>query len=483
MKSILNPHALLLLGTLAAFTTEAKPVKSLKFIVPASPIEKHIKAENEEIIKLARAAYVYGLPIVLTDFTRQVSGVPNNVFVHGHKFPDHTSRLVVAPNNDTNYSSAFLDLGDDAVVVTIPDTKDRYFVVPLMDAWTNVFASFGKRNTGTHAQTYVITGPHWHGTIPAGLPEVKSPTDLVWIIGRIQVNSPEDQINFVSPIQDQFKLTLLSDWGKTNAASVKNTTHYSVDLPEIKEVQSHQLTAVQAVKQIPVDRFFNYLNQLLVKNPGLPADSATLAKLAKIGIKPGGKFDLNDFDKETQDALKNVPNEIYQAFDNIKASADFKPRNGTQLGHYGTDYLTRAAVAYKGLGALPPEEATYIAYNTDDANTPLNGSTTNYVIHFEAGKLPPAKAFWSLTMYDKDRYLSDNPIRRYAIGDRNKLKFNADGSLDIYLQHNDPGADKQSNWLPAPADSFNVILRIYVPTDEYLHDKNTWVNPPIKKQG
>jgi len=482
MKNLLKISPLLLLGSIPAINSHAKTYHPTKFTTPANPVHKYTRAENEEIIKLAKAAYVYGLPVILTDLTRQVSSVPNNVFIHGHKFPDHTSRLVVAPNNDTNYSSAFLDLGDDAVVLTIPDTKDRYFVVPLMDAWTNVFTSFGKRTTGTHAQTYVITGPHWHGTIPNGLQEVKSPTDLVWIIGRIQVNSPEDQLSFVSPIQDQFKLTLLSDWGKTGATSAKKTTHYDEVAPEIKAVQAHQLTVVQAVKQLPIDRYFNYLNALLVKNPGLAADSGILQRLAKIGVKPGGKFDLNNFDKDTQEALKNVPNEIYAAFDNAKANADFKPQNGTQIGHYGTDYLTRAVVAYKGLGALPPEEATYIAYNADADKTPLNGNN-NYVIHFEAGKLPPAKAFWSLTMYDKDRYLSDNPIRRYAIGDRNKLKFNADGSLDIYLQHADPGADKQSNWLPAPADSFNVILRIYVPTDEYLHDKTTWVNPPIKKQG
>lgn len=477
---IFKKHSLLLLGVLVAFSSVAKTNKHLKFTVPASLIEKRIKDEDEEVIKLAKAAYIYGLPIVLTDFTRQVSGIANNVFVYGHKFPDHTSRLVVAPNNDTNYSSAFLDLGNDAVVLTIPDTKDRYFVVPLMDAWTNVFASFGKRNTGTHAQTYVITGPHWHGTIPAGLQQVKSPTDLVWIIGRIQVNSPEDQANFVSPIQDQFKISLLSDLGKPNATASKQTTRYDVVQPEIKEVQSHQLTAVQAVKQIPIDRFFNYLNALLVKNPGLPADSALLKRLAKIGIKAGGKFDLNDFDKVTQEAIKNVPNEIYTAFDNVKATADFKPKNGTQIGHYGADYLTRAAVAYKGLGALPPEEAIYIGYNADENKDLLNGSN-NYVIHFAAGKLPPAKAFWSLTMYDKDRYLTDNPIRRYAIGDRNKLKFNQDGSLDIYVQHNDPGAEKESNWLPAPADSFNVTLRIYVPTDEYLNNRSSWVNPPLIK--
>lgn len=440
------------------------------------------KLSKDEAIKKAKAAYIYGLPIVLTDFTRLASGSANNVFVHGHKFPDHTSRLVVAPNNDTNYSSAFLDLGDDAVVLTIPDTKERYFVVPLMDAWTNVFASFGKRTTGTHAQTYVITGPHWKGTIPDGLKEVKSPTDLVWIIGRIQVNSSDDQVNFVSKIQDQFKLTLLSEWGKEAVAPARKATIYTSDLPQLNAVKSHRLTVVQAVKQTPVEVFFNYLDELLVKNPGSAADSAALKSFADIGIKPGAKFDLNGFDPETQAALKNIPDQIYEAFENSprKATGDFKPQSGAKIGNYKTDYLTRAVVAYKGLGALPPEEATYIGYSEDANNEPLDGKN-KYVIHFDSGKLPPARAFWSLTLYDKDRYLTDNPIRRYAIGDRNPLKFNADSSLDIYVQHDDPGKEKEANWLPAPADAFNVTLRIYVPTDNYLADKSSWVNPPLTK--
>lgn len=450
------------------------------FLLPVLAVKAQ-QLTRDEIVKRAKAAYIYGLPIVLTDFTRLASGLPNNYFAHGHKFPDPTSRLVVAPNNDTNYSSAFLDLGDDAVVLTIPDTKDRYFVVPLMDAWTNVFASFGKRTTGTHAQTYVITGPHWHGTIPDGLKEVKSPTDLVWIIGRIQVNSPDDQVNFVSKIQDQFKLTLLSDYGKDTHTPLK-ITKYSTDLPQLKAVQAHQVTAVKAVKELPVENFFNYLNELLVKNPALEADSAALKSFAAIGIKPGAKFDLGSFDAATQEALKNVPADVYKAFDGTsrKDIDDFKPANGAKVGNYKTDYILRAIVAYKGLGALIPEEATYIGYADDAAKAPLDGNN-KYVIHFEKNKLPPARAFWSLTLYDKDRYLTANSIKRYAIGDRNPLKFNADGSLDIYIQHDSPGADKENNWLPAPLESFNVTLRIYVPADSYLADKSTWVNPPIKK--
>lgn len=440
-----------------------------------------INLSKEQVLKIAKDAYLYGLPVVFTDFTRQASGQLSNIFSHGHKFPDHTSRWVVAPNNDTNYSSAFLDLGEDAIVLNIPDTKGRYFVVPLMDAWTNVFASFGKRNTGTQAQKYLITGPKWKGIVPAGLKQVKSPTDLVWVIGRIQVNSTEDQANFVSKIQDQFTLTTLKNYGK-NSISKAGTpaVTYKTPLP-LKAVQNHEFTVVKAIQTLPIVAYFNYLNELLVKNPPLPADAPVIAEFKKIGIQAGGKFDLTAFDQQTQDALNALPGQVYKAFDVTRQSVEnAKPANGAKIGDYKTDYTLRAIVAYKGLGALTPEEATYIGYNTDADKNPLNGKNT-YVIHFEKGKLPPSTAFWSLTMYDQERYLVDNPIRRYAIGDRNPLKYNTDGSLDIYIQHEKPGTEKESNWLPAPDADFNVTLRIYVPKEAYLKDKNTWANPPLKK--
>ncbi|MXV51892.1 DUF1254 domain-containing protein [Pedobacter sp. HMF7647] len=436
---------------------------------------------QEEVIKLATEAYIYGLPLVFTDFTRQAGQAKNNVFNHGHKFPDHTSRWVVAPNNDTNYSSAFLDLGDDAIVLNIPDTKERYYVVPLMDAWTNVFASFGKRTTGTKPQQYLITGPKWKGIVPGGLKEVKSPTDLVWIIGRIQVNSPDDQVNFVSKIQDQFTITKLADWGKQHTSQEKITT-YEHTPAIITEVKSKQVNLVQAIKKISITGYFNYLNDLLVKNPPLPADKELLSKIEQIGIKPGGLFNLAAFDAETQAKLNALPAQIYATFDSggNQLSAISSKGKG-KIGDYGTDFLLRARVAYGGLGALTPEEATYIGYSTDADKEKLSGEN-KYVVHFGKGKLPPSTAFWSLTMYGTDRYLVDNPIKRYAIGDRNPLKFNADGSLDIYVQHDNPGKEKENNWLPAPAEGFNVVLRIYVPTKQYLSDHSTWPTPPLQKQ-
>jgi hypothetical protein len=465
-----------------------KRIKYFSLIVATAVLSMSFTPDNKtadskaSIIKTATDAYIYGLSLVFTDITRLAAAVSSNVYSHSRKFPDHTSRLVVRPNNDTNYSSAFLDLGDDAVVLTIPDTKDRYYVLPLMDAWTNVFKSFGKRTTGTKAQTYVITGPHWKGIIPKGLAEVKSPTDLVWIIGRIQVNNPEDQANFVSKLQDEFKITLLSQWGKQNVSTPKSAKQYEVVATAVASVQRHEKTVVQAVKNLTIEDYFNYINQLLIKNPGLSADSSVLRKFAAIGIKPGTHFSIQDFDQDVQDSLKLIPQRVFTQLDQVKGFLKSKSNDKPDLtiGNYGVDYTKRAIVAYVGLGALNAEEAVYPGYTVDSENHNLTGNN-KYSIHFEKGKLPPARAFWSLTLYDKDGYLAENAIRRYAIGDRNALKFNKDGSLDLYIQNANPGSDKENNWLPAPADEFSLALRIYWPTEDYLHKDGAWIKPALQK--
>lgn len=444
-----------------------------------------LHSNDESAIAAAKEAYIFGLPLVLTDLTRLVGTFgtrTSNQFNHSKAFPDHTFKAVVRPNNDTLYSSAFLDLGAEPIVLDIPDTQDRYAVFPLEDAWTNIFASFGKRNTGTKAQRYVITGPKWQGKLPKGIEEVKAPTDLVWIIGRIQVNSPEDGKNFVSKLQEGLKLTPLSQLGKkepvtSNAVSVT----YSVESTEAAQVLKTKRNVVEALKKLSVEEYFTYLNELLVKNPAFEADKAVLAKFAKIGIKAGEKFSLSTFDTTTQTALQNLPAEIIATLDKARTilTSDIDRKPDVTIGHYGTNYQKRAAVAYFGLGALGPEDAVYLGYQKDEQGQALHGGN-KYVIHFEPHKTPPARAFWSITLYDKAGYLTENAIRRYAIGDRSNLKYNADGSLDIYIQHEAPSKDKENNWLPAPKEEFNLSVRIYWATDEYLKTGD-WKKPAIKK--
>jgi hypothetical protein len=440
---------------------------------------------KDEAVALAREAYIYLTPLIYTDVTRLSYPIPDNTLFSYNEFPDHTFRQVVAPNNDTNYSLAFLELSRDAVVIEIPDTRGRYYVFPLQDAWTNNFFLPGKRTTGTGAQKYLITPPGWTGETPSGLTRVEAPTQLVWAIGRIQVNSPDDQRDFVYPLQQQFKLQTLSAWLGDDG-----------NAPEVDSLNPHRLyggyslpdnakgkPVVEVVRSIPVEGFFNYANALLTGNPPFEADSALIHRIAALGVGAGLQFSLSDFDAETQEALKQVPAEVYAELEKPLQEGYFgrvTSDPAARKGDYHTDYNLRALVAYRGLGALPPEEAIYYSYHTDADGEPLDGSN-RYRIHFEKGQLPPAQAFWSYTVYGSDRYLIENPLRRYAIGDRDALKYNQDGSLDLYLSRESPGKDRESNWLPTGEREFNLTLRIYTPTDELLNNRATWNDPKPEK--
>jgi hypothetical protein len=223
----------------------------------------------------------------------------------------------------------------------------------------------------------------------------------------------------------------------------------------------------------------------MVANPPAYADSAAMTKFAKIGVGPGLKFDLSSFDTATQAALKEIPKMVIGYINEILTSGKLnKPVNGWNVaykgfGNYGTDYDLRALVCYAGLGANIPEDAVYPATAKDSEGNPYSGSN-KYVLHFAKGQTPPVHAFWSLTMYNNDGYFIENPINRYAIGNRNPLKYNADSSVDLYFQNLSPGKDKENNWLPAPPGPFNLMLRMYWPADEFL--SGNWTPPAVVKQ-
>lgn len=452
----------------------------LSTINPIFAQNKILSLQQDSIVSLVRKAYLYAMPLIYTDVTRLTYNIPDNTLLHNHSFPDDTFHNVVAPNNDTNYSISFLELNNEPVVITTPDTKGRYYVFPFLDGWTNNFSIIGKRTTGTHPQKYLITGPNWKGKVPIGLKKIKSPTNLVWIIGRIQVNSKKDQKEFVVPIQDQFKLITLSKWLKKDTSAVQ---------PQYKRYGSYLIENTnkkvpEVVKNLSIEDFFNYFNALLKDNPPAAIDKEIIQEIASIGIKAGGHFSLNDFDANTRKALKLIPLNVYNDFAENKkwestSGETAKAKEGNPR-DYKTNYALRAQIAYSGLGALPPEEAIYYSYYNDSHKEPLDGQN-NYIIHFDKGQLPPAQEFWSYTIYGKDRYLTANAIKRYAIGNRNKLNFNKDGSLTIYLSHKAPEKNKINNWLPIPDKVFNIVARIYVPTPEFLKNRSIWENPLPQK--
>ena len=418
-------------------------------------------------------AYIYGYPLVLMDLTRQVmtnvprasqDAAPVNQLGNKRKFPEPTDTAVVSPNADTLYSFAFLDLAHEPMILSVPEMGQRYYLMQMMDAWTNVFDSPGTRTTGSSRCDFAIVGPSSKGALPENVKVIKSPTSMVWIIGRTQTNGKEDYAA-VHALQDQYKLTPLSAFGKAAAPAAGVPVDLKVDM---------KTPPVEQVARLDANAFFSRLNALMNENPPTTADAEALKRFAPLGLAPGKPFDLKALDpavaKSLQDAVRNGLARI---------AAEAKAGHGqalngwefmTDVGQYGTNYLWRAVVAMVGLGANLPGDAIYPRATKDADGQPLTG-TNDYVVRFPQGQLPPVRAFWSITLYNSKQFFASNPIHRYAIGDRDKLKFDDDGSLTIYIQNQSPGKDKESNWLPAPKDSFNVVMRLYWPTKEILEGK------------
>jgi hypothetical protein len=431
---------------------------------------------EQRIFEIGVQAYIYAYPMVLMELTRRISTnvsapagalAPMNQFAHLRTFPDHTFREVVRPNVDTLYSIVWFDVAKEPLVLSVPDTDGRYYVLQMLDMWTDVFAAPGSRTSGTKAGHFAIVGPRWNGKLPDGVERLRCPTNIGWIIGRTQTNGKADYEN-VHRIQDGFKLTPLSQWGKPYAPPAESAVDPTVDMKTPPPVQLAKMSA---------QRYFEMLAKLMKNNPPHELDWPMVVQLSQIGIVPGKNFVFSKLDPQIQKALERAVGEARKMIDGrIERSGEFV--NGWQIaregmGNYGTSYLQRAAVALIGLGANVPDDAVYPMSFVDSERKPYNGRN-RYILHFDNGQLP-VNAFWSLTMYDEDGYLVENSIQRYGIGDRDKLKFNNDGSLDIYIKHESPGKDKEANWLPAPKDTFNLVIRLYWPKREIL--TGAW-NPP-----
>ena len=437
---------------------------------PAAP------SPNDDLKRLAREVYVYAYPLVLMDVSRQAfeARTPPDTFQHRRSLPDSSTTDVAIPNADSLSSQAWLDLSNGPVILSVPDTKGRYYLMPMLDAWSNVFQSPGKRTIGTEKRDFAIIGPKWKGEIPKNAEEIRGPTDMVWIISRIQTNGRGD-VAAVTKLQDQFKLAHHAAKGK---GAAKGAAH-AAPAANVDTKSS----AVEQVAKMDAQSFFSRVAMLLPGNPPAKEDSAMVERMKKLGIVAGQPFDTSKLDPA---AAKAIQEGAKSGFDAIVAAAGGTTgdiRNGWtmnwDLGRYGGNYGLRAVIAYTNLGANAPEDILAMRTRLDSGGHPLNGAS-KYVLHFDKGKSPPAEAFWSLTMYNEKQLLVANPLERYSIGDRDKPHPNPDGSLDIYIQHESPGRDKESNWLPAPKDNFSVILRIYSPRAELLERR--WEPPAIKPQ-
>lgn len=447
---------------------------------PAASADADAHAEN---VQLVADAYLFGYPLMIADVTRQVATTvpkeggamkaPVNQFAQMRAFPDYTFTDVVSPNADTLYSSAWLDLSREPMIMSVPDMGKRYYLMMLMDAWTNVFAAPGTRTTGNGKGDFAIVGPRWSGTLPVGIKEIKSPTEMVWLVGRTQTNGARDY-PAVRAIQDKYTLTPLSAWGKAYTPPKTSEPAADVDTTTPPPEQVAKMDAAT---------FFGRLNNLMVGNPPTAADAPAMERFAKLGLAPGKSFDPKTLDPAVAAAL----DEGMQA-GHAKLIEEAKKPHGTKVNgwevmaantaNFGTDYNYRAVVALVGLGANLPADATYPHAVVDAEGQPLNGAN-RYVIRFPEGQLPPVKAFWSITVYNAKQNFVQNPLNRYAIGDRDNLKPDPDGSVTIYVQRDSPGKDKESNWLPTPVDSFNLFMRLYWP-DQAIVD-GTWKMPPVER--
>ncbi|MFI6867635.1 DUF1254 domain-containing protein [Nocardia sp. NPDC050406] len=430
-------------------------------------------AADDDPKAIATDAYVFGYPLVLMDATRAAAQArtPVNHFQHARQLPTPERRDVVRLNLDTLYSIAWLDLSAEPLVLQIPAVApDRYWLMQLMDAWTNTVHNPGserpqvKLGVTAPPYTYAVTGPGWQGELPDGVTQLAMPTPTVWLLGRIQVNGEAD-IPAVAAIQDEMKLVPLRDWTAGTPAPVAPTVPADTATPPAEQIAN-----------MKAETFFEKLCALMATNPPAPEDAPVMARFAEIGITPGGAvtgLSPEDLTAAAAAGLKRIP--TYQ-------DPGMKHENGwqftTDLGAYGINYALRALVAMRGLGANLARDAVYpsIFGTADDKGTP-----NRYRLHFPAGQTPPVRAFWSLTAYDGDSYLVANPAGIHAIGHLIPPVLNSDGSLDITVQHADPGsAVPHGNWLPIPASgTFSLTMRLYAPEESVL--TGAWRPPALRE--
>ena len=436
---------------------------------------------SDDVQAIATEAYLYFYPLVTMDLTRKqlinsdrkIGGIggPPNTFDNIQGFPAADMKAVVRPNFDTLYSSAWVDLTRGPMVVSVPDTGGRYYLLPMLDMWTDVFASPGWRTTGTKAANFLLTPPGWNGSVPEGFTRINAPTPYVWIIGRTKTDGPPDYAA-VHEIQKGYKIAPLSEWGKPPVV-VKQTIDPSVDVKTPPKKQVDTMTG---------DKFFAYAAELLKVHPPHITDEPIIARMKRIGFEQGKSFNIAKVDATVRKAIEDAPAHAQKLMawkvPTLARVVNNWSMNTDTMGVYGNYYLKRAIVTQLGLGANLADDAVYPLNLGDENGKPLDGAN-KYIIRFAKDALPPVNAFWSITMYDPEGFQVANPINRFAVSSWMPFKRDADGSLTLYFQNENPGSEREANWLPAPKGPFNLTMRLYAPKSEVL--TGLWDPPAIKR--
>lgn len=444
------------------------------------------------VLGLMNQAYMYAFPLVLMDVTAEkvtntesatYTQAPTNQFVHIPVLADAAAKDIVLPNVDTLYSQAFLDLSETAVIMELPKT-DRFCIMQAMDAYSNTIDII-ECNELEARTTYIFTGPGFEGEIPAGMVQIKSPTNMVWILGRTvcadNENNAQDGFAITAGIQYKMKMYTLEQY--------ENGTQNTPLKGEYEEEYDGIVPLNYVIYNLTVDQFFDRANQLMAENPPAAEDAEVMKLFSYIGVGPG-----LDFDSEklcgTQEATALygwIRQNIVK--NSVKGSTAFHKINGVwsyygePIGNYGTEYAFRCLIALAGFGANPSEMAIYPSAEADVTGEKLTGENA-YIIHLNKEQLELLNkhngyGFWSITAYGTDQYLIANEENRYCINDRNVV-CNEDGTIDIYVAKDSPkDTEKYPNWLPVGENGFKLYFRMYLPCEEILN--NNWTMPDIVK--
>lgn len=427
-------------------------------------------------------AYIFGYPLVTMEMTRRVSTnlakpegarAPMGQFANLREYPTAAYRDVAAPNADTLYSVAWLDLADGPWVLHVPDEHGRYYLMPMLNGWTDVFADPGTRTTGTASGDFAIAGPGWEGELPPSVELLRSSTNMVWILGRTYCNGTPEDYATVHAIQAQYRVCPLSSWGKP----------YSPQAGRVDPDIDMKASPREQVEGMDPASYFKLLASLMKRNPPSDADAPALARFRSIGLAVGQDFDTAKLSTipGVQDvprlAVERIMAHFRQGGEDLNGWTFFKP-----AGRYGTDYVQRAIITRLGLGCNLLDDAVYPTALTDINGGKFDGAGSRYVIRFPKGQMPPARAFWSITMYDADYFFVANPLNRYTLSSRSALKAGPDGTVPLYIQADNPGLDNEANWLPAPNAPFVLMMRMYWPKANAPSILNgTWKPPAVER--
>jgi hypothetical protein len=444
--------------------------KRLAFILSLLRKRRQVKL-SEDADDIVMEAYLFLYPLLVQEMSRRYMtgrvppGVirrgaivaPTNEWFHLQAYPTAEEKVYVRPNFDTLYSILWGDLSKGPITIRIPDAKGRFYLLPMLDMWSEVFAVPGSRTDGGLAGTWTIVPKGYTGRVRGT--RIESPTSTFQIIGRTRADGPSDY-------------RAVNKWREG----------WEIDAPRFPWRRDrgldYRILPPEAVERMGALEFFNYGLALLEQYGAHELDSVVLERMARIGLEPGERIKPRS---DLGRLVADVPLAGQAAMWEYQKTKSGHPVDGwlfhnEQMGVWGVNYLRRAWVALTGLGANRTEDAIY----------PVNQSgmvgEKNYVLHFDKGKFPPARGFWSVTMYDYEGYQCANELNRFAVSSWMPFKYNSDGSLDLYIQHKNPGKDKEANWLPSPASgNLGVTMRLYWPKPEALD--RSWLPPAVKEAG